>query len=705
MLQGLADLLFRRRRSVLALSVVVVLVAGVFGGPVFGVLESEGDFEDPGSESVRAREDIARASGANSTPDAVVLVRLGVPASSPGGQARLDELERLLSDPGVAQLARYRPGGDRRLVSNDGDDSYLVATFRAGADEGEVLDRIERRLEGQPDVVLGGNEVTGEQVGEQVSEDIARAELLAFPILFLLSLFVFRGVVAALLPLAVGMTAILISLLAMRVINEVESMSIFSLNLITGLGLGLAIDYSLFMVSRFREELEKGLDTAGALRATVSTAGRTVLFSAVTVAAALASLLVFPLRFLYSMGIGGAVCALAAAVVSLTLLPALLAVLGHRVNALTPRRWRAAARREAKAQRSGFWYRLSRGVMRRPVPVAAGSAALLIALGLPFLGIRFTGVDPSVLPADSSGRVVDEALREEFPANRTTPIYAAARAGDDERAQVAAYADELARLDAVAAPPRVRSLEGVWRVELAADEGALGEGTKQLVREIRAVEPPFEVSVGGETALFLDQQRALRERLPLALGLLALTTLVILFLMTGSVLLPVKALVMNLLTLSAAFGLLVLIFQDGRLETVLGYTSQGAIESSQPILLFAVAFGLSTDYGVFLLTRIKEEHDRGASNEEAVALGLQRTGRIVTFAALLFTIAIGAFVTSQIIFIKQLGLGTALAVLIDATIVRALLVPSLMRLLGPWNWWAPAPLARLHARLGFTEAH
>jgi uncharacterized membrane protein YdfJ with MMPL/SSD domain len=702
-LERLAGFLYRRRRLVLVFAVLVVLLGGVFGGPVFGALDSSGDFEDPEGESVRARQALNRATGANATPDVVVLVRLGASADGPRGQARLDEVERRLRDPGVAQLVRYRPGGDRRLVSRDGDDSYLVATFRADADEEAVIDRLESRLEGQPGVVLGGSEVAGRQVGEQVSGDIARAELLAFPLLFLLSLFVFRGVLAALLPLAVGITTILISFLVMRAVNEVEAMSIFSLNLITGLGLGLAIDYSLFMVSRFREELEKGLDTAAALRATVTTAGRTVLFSAVTVAAALAALLVFPLRFLYSMGVGGIVCSLAAAAVSLTLLPALLAALGPRVNALTPRRWRAAVRREAAAERSGFWYRLSRTVMRRPAVIAASAAALLIAMGIPFLSIQFTGVDPSVLPSDSSGRVVDDALRREFPPNRTTPIYVAARADDSRRAAVNAYVAELGQLDGVEVPPRADPVDGLWRIDLAAGGSALGENAKQLVRDVRAVEAPFPATVGGATALFLDQQDALADRLPVALALLALTTLVILFVMTGSVLLPVKALVMNLLTLSAAFGLLVLIFQDGRFEGVLGYTSQGAIESSQPILLFAVAFGLSTDYGVFLLTRIKEEHDRGAPNEEAVALGLQRTGRIVTFAAMLFMIAIGAFVTSEVIFIKQLGLGTALAVFIDATIVRALLVPSLMRLLGPWNWWAPAPLARLHARIGLSE--
>jgi RND superfamily putative drug exporter len=300
--------------------------------------------------------------------------------------------------------------------------------------------------------------------------------------------------------------------------------------------------------------------------------------------------------------------------------------------------------------------------------------------------------------------VVDDALRREFPPNRTTPIYVAARADEEQRAAANAYAAELGQLDGVAVPPRAQPVDGLWRIDLAAGGSALSEGAKDLVRDVRAVEAPFTTAVGGETALFLDQQDALADRLPVAIALLALTTVVILFVMTGSVLLPIKALVMNLLTLSAAFGLLVLIFQDGRLEGLLGYTSQGAIESSQPILVFAVAFGLSTDYGVFLLTRIKEEHDRGAPNDEAVALGLQRTGRIVTFAALLFMIAIGAFVTSEIIFIKQLGLGTALAVFIDATIVRALLVPSLMRLLGPWNWWAPGPLARMRTRIGLSEA-
>ena len=389
---------------------------------------------------------------------------------------------------------------------------------------------------------------------------------------------------------------------------------------------------------------------------------------------------------------------------SLTLLPAILAALGPRVNALSPKRWQAALHREASGERSGFWYRLSHMIMRRPVPVAAGASALLIAMGLPFLGIKFTGVDASVLPRDQSARVVNDALQTEFPPNRTSPVYIAARGGSGDEAAIRRYAARLGELPGVVGEPTVQPADGLYRIDLVAPGPPLGEQAQDLVEDVRGVTAPVPVRVGGETAGFLDQQKALAGSLPLALAILATTTLVILFLMTGSVVLPIKALVMNLLTLSAAFGLLVLIFQDGNLEGPLGFTSQGALEASQPVLLFAVAFGLSTDYGVFLLTRIKEAHDAGASNEEAVALGLERTGRIVTFAALLFVIAIGAFATSQIIFIKQLGVGTALAVLIDATIVRALLVPSLMRLLGDWNWWAPRPLARLHKRIGLSES-
>jgi uncharacterized membrane protein YdfJ with MMPL/SSD domain len=700
MLASLARLMYRRRRRVLVGAALFVVLAGAVGGPVAGLLDSDNDFDPPSAEAVQAREAIARATGASATPDVVALVRLGAPADSAAGQAKLREVARTAAGPEVARVDAYQRGGPQELVSEDRRSSYVAVTLRDGADSDPVVDR----LDGVPGVALGGPEVINEQAGTQVQEDLARAELLAFPLLFLVSLVVFRGLVAALLPLVVGMTTVLTTFLLMRGVNAVEPMSVFALNLIIGLGLGLAIDYSLFVVSRFREELEDGKGTADALAATLLTAGRTVLFSSATVAAALAALLVFPQRFLYSMGIGGILVTLVAATVSLTVLPALLAALGPRVNAVSSKRWRAAMHRDAAGAESGFWYRHSHRVMRHPGAIAATTATLLIVLGLPFTQVRFTGVDASVLGSSHSARVVDQALRTEFPPNRTSPILVAAKAPASAGAEVRAYAGRLGEIPGVLAVQEPVAAGGLWRIGVVAPGARLDQSAKDAVQAVRAVDAPFPVQVGGSTAEFLDQQSALAERIPVALVILAATTLVILFLMTGSVVLPVKALIMNVLTLSAAFGILTLIFQDGRLEGLLGYTSQGALESSQPILLFAVAFGLSTDYGVFLLTRIKEARDGGLPNDEAVAVGLQRTGRIVTAAAILFCIAIGAFVTSEMIFIKQLGLGTALAVLIDATIVRALLVPSLMKLLGEWNWWAPRPLARLHARIGFTES-
>jgi uncharacterized membrane protein YdfJ with MMPL/SSD domain len=697
-LDALARFIARRRRSVLAVAAVAVVVAGIFGGPVVGLLDTDDDFEDPAAESIQARNAVEAATGQSASPDLIALVRLDAPFDSPEAQEKLARVTAEMRDPDVAQVT----AGEPEMVSQDGRSAYAVATFTAGADRDEVAARVQHSID-EPGVTFGGAVLAQEQVGEQVSEDLARAEMLAFPLLFVLSLFAFRGLVAALLPMIVGFSTILVTFFMLRVANAVEPMSIFATNLIIGAGLGLAIDYSLFMVTRFREELERGLEPAEALRGTMRTAGRTVVFAALTVAAAIASLLVFPQRFLFSMGVGGVLVALAAMTVSLTLLAALLVTLGPRVNALSLKRWKVAMQRDAAHVKSGPWYRLSQGIMRRPVPVATITAVALIVLGLPFLRIEFTGVDAGVLPADRSARVVHDALATEFPPNRTTPVYVAVEAPRDEQQAVTSYAEELRALPGAeqVAPPA--PADGLWRIDVVAAGTEDSDVARDLVDEIRAVDAPFPVRVGGSTAAFLDQRSSLADSLPLAIAILAGTTLLILFLMTGSVILPIKALVMNLLTLSAAFGLLVLIFQDGRFESLLAYDPQGALELTQPILLFAIAFGLSTDYGVFLLTRIKEARDAGAGERESVAIGLERTGRIVTYAALLFTIAIGAFSTSEIVFIKELGVGTALAVLIDAFLIRTLLVPSLMALLGKWNWWAPRPLARLHARIGLRE--
>jgi len=440
------------------------------------------------------------------------------------------------------------------------------------------------------------------------------------------------------------------------------------------------------------------------MRRVLATSGRTVFFSALTVAAALASLLVFPQRFLYSMGLGGSLVVLFAALISLTVLPAILTLLGPRVNAGAPAFLKRRADADARPTESGFWYRLSRFVMRRPVPVATLSAAFLILLGLPFLGIKFNTVDATVLPKDASARVAYERINAEFPPYRETPIVVDYAGGGPGGAR--AFAAEMTKVEGVAAVAAPRRLEGgIYAIEAISTHPFATDASQDTVRAIRALPVPGGATalVGGGSANFVDFQASLASHLPIALAIIVIATLVILFLMTGSVVLPIKSLIMNALNLSAVFGLLVLIFQDGRLEGVLDYSSPGAIEQTMPILMFAVAFGLSTDYAVFLLSRIKEARDAGASDSECVAIGLERTGRIVTAAAVLFAVAMLAFATSKIIFIKENGVGTALAVLIDASIVRALLVPSLMELLGKWNWWAPAPLRRLHDRFGISE--
>ena len=698
MLDRLANLTGTYPKRVIAVTVILFALAGFFGSGVADRLDPY-SADDPDTESVIAQERLEDA-GYRET-SAVVLIE-GVNPESATGARRVEEVATATADvEGVRDVTGFLDTDDPAFVSRAGDTTYLAVTFEATDDDevqetGEVLSAA---LEDTDGVSVGGNAVAQQQVNEKVESDLQRAELLAFPILFLLSLLFFRSLVAAALPLLIGALAIVSTLLLLTVASELTSISIFALNLVTGLGLGLAIDYSLFVVSRYREEMARSGPGMTALRRTMATAGRTVLYSSLTVAAALAALTVFPQNFLYSMGIGGTLVALAAALISLTVLPAVLALLGERVNSLSPKFLQRRADFDSRPATEGFWYRLSRTVMRIPGRIALGSAAFLVALGIPFFSIEFTSVDAQVLPEDASARQVDSTLRVEFPPYRDTPVQLAVT-GD--RASAEAVAERAAELPGAAAVSRPQQVSGdLWTVDVVSSSPPLEGSSQDLVDSAR--ELPGETLVTGFTAGFVDLQDSLVEHLPLVLALVAVATFAVLFLMTGSVILPLKQLVMNLLGLSAVFGILVLIFQDGRFEGLLGYTSQGGLESTQPLLLFAVAFGLSTDYGVFLLSRIKEARDAGASDSEAVAIGLERTGRIVTAAALLFCIAIGAFVTSEIVFIKQLGLGTALAVLIDATIIRALLVPSLMEMLGKWNWWAPAPLRRVHARLGLSE--
>jgi len=676
------------RRTAL-LAVLFVLLAGVIGGPVASKLNAPNAFENPSSQVAHARTQIEAATRAEPTAGVIALVH-----GSPLGAGAASVARTLSRDPGVAHVASYANTHDPTLVSKDGRFTLVAASLYSRAQPNAVVDRLTKDFAGRSDVQLGGADVSLRQTNLQATKDLGFAELLALPLLALLAFLIFRGV-AALLPLGVGITSVLGSLVALRIINAGFPLSSFALNVVIGLGLGLSIDYSLILVSRFREERGRGVEIAPAITATIATAGRTVIFSALTVAAAMASLTVFPLRFLQSIGIGGAVVALTAAAVSLIVLPAMFVLLGARLGASKP----------APAGQ-GLWYRLAHGIMRRPGIIAAATIAGLLLLAAPTLGTKWSGVDASVLPTSQSSRIVSDTIDRDFPTDNGSATFIAISAPASAGPQLAAYARKLAGVSDVTrvSPPRHLSRD-TWQINAITAGAPIGPTAQTALNAVRALPAPYPIAVGGQAAEFHDQQSSLAASLPLGLAILALSTLIILWLMTGSVILPIKALAMNALTVGAALGLLVLIFQHGRLTGTLAYTSQGGIESTDFLVLAAVVFGLSTDYGVFLLTRIKEAHDHGLPNREAVAAGLHRTGRLVTAAAIMVAVALGAFGTSHVVFIKELGLGTAAAVLIDAFVIRALLVPALMALLENWNWWSPAPLHRLHNHLNIGQNH
>lgn len=690
-----ADLAVHRPRRILLAAFGFVLLAGVLGGPVAGSLQTGGGFTPQDAGSARAVELIQAATGQQAAPGVVVLIDVPDGPMSAPGRARIAEIERALTAvPGIASVASLRSTSDARFVSADGSRTYVAGTLRADADDDLVAEAVQERFADAPGVQLGGALISQTQLGETIGADLGRAELFAFPLLVLLSLLFFRGR-AAWLPLIVGLTTILGTFLAMSAVNQVYGLSIFALNLVIGLGLGLAIDYTLFLVSRFREELGRSGPGAEAIHATLATAGRTVAFSAVTVSVALITLTLFPLGFLQSMGIAGAIVALVAGAAALLVTPALFALWGVKLE---------RSRRRARADAEGGWYRLAHGVMRRPGVVAAVTAAVMIALALPSLRAEWTPVDASVIPTDKSSRLVADALRRDFPGQSATPLIVALQAPAGDRDGVAAYAAGLRKLDGVQRVAQPRSLDArTWQVDVAVRGAPEGAAAQRLVTELRDRDAGYAVFVGGAAAEFVDQQATIGSQLPVVVGLLVALTLVILWLMTGSVILALKAIVMNVLTVASALGVLTFIYQDGRLTDVLNYTPNGGIEPTDFLVTAVLVFALSTDYGVFLLGRIKEAHDAGRTDTEAVALGLERTGAVVTAAAVMLAVAIGVFSTSSISFIQQIGIATATGVLLDAFVVRALLVPSLMALLGRWNWWSPGPLRRLHARTGLSE--
>jgi RND superfamily putative drug exporter len=711
MIARLAELAVVHSKRTLLIAGAVFLLAAALGGPVVSILKSENsDFQDPKSQNQQLLRVIERATGQTATYGLAALVpSTGDVRSNAAAQRESAHVAALLAtQPGFQRAIDYPTTHLPELVSRNGRQTLVLAAFAKQEDSAHAVEHVRPLLAGAG-VRFGGNDVAFNEVNKTTSSDLERAEMFAFPILLLLSFWVFRGLIAAALPLLVGGFAIVVTFLLLRIIDQFAGLSIFAVNLVTGVGLGLGIDYSLFVLSRYREELAGGADTRAAILHTLQTAGRTVMFGSLTVAGALASMLVFPIRFLYSMGVGGAIVALSAGAVSLIVLPAVLVALGPRINALSPARLQRSAARSAESTEQGGWYRLARGVMRRPGIVAFVTAAALIAIASPALRLTFVPADAHVLPASSQARQVAEALTHDFAVDPSQTITLVARApasGAATVAAIAAQAKKIAGAQASQAPPRYVG-RGVWEIEQQ-PQGTDGAPANQaLVKQLRTIGAGGTSStllVGGATAWFVDQKAAISEHLPLALAILAVMTVGFLFMMTGSLILPLVALLMNLLTVAVGAGLLVLIFQDGHLDGLFGFTPIGGLEEANLVLLFIIAFALSTDYGVFLFGRIKEAHDTGLATRDAVAYGLERTGRLVTAAALLFCVAIGAFATSHIFFIKQLGVGAALAVAIDATFVRALLVPAIMGRLGELTWWAPRPLRRLYKRFGVSES-
>ncbi|HEY7355325.1 MAG TPA: MMPL family transporter, partial [Ktedonobacterales bacterium] len=711
-------------------------------------------FQDPNSESTQAQTLLDQRFG-GATSDVVILMQSDtLQATDPAfASAATQMLDRLKAQPQVASVTSYYSTQSARFLSRDGHETFAVVQLAAQditAKQNDYTTLLPLISAPGLHITIGGNVPTNVAVSQQVSADLEHAEIITFPVVGFLLFLVFGGLVAASLPLLIGGIAILGAFAILRGLTNLTDISIFAVNVVTVTGLGLAIDYALFIITRFREELtpDEG-DVRGAVQRTLATAGRTVLFSGLTVSVSLLGLLLFPEGFLRSMGLGAIGAVLVAMLAALTILPALLALLGRRVNALSMqrlfRRVFRSRRASSMGESRGAWYRLSQAVMRFPIPVALAVLGVLVLLGMPFLHASFTTPDVHVLPANQEARIAADRLAQDFAQQGASELVIVIRTpgsalSSGNLANLDSYVREIEAMPGVVqvqslvtvapsltlaqyqqlyanpgANPQIAAIAAqlangdATRVTVELQSVEFSAATEQIVNQIRALSAPagFQPLVAGETPYQMDLFANLRATLPYALLVIALTIFILLFLMTGSVVMPLKAILLNTLSLTATFGALVWIFQDGHLQSLLNFQSSGNIDGTQTILIFALAFGLSMDYEVFLLSRIKEQFDATGDNRASVASGLQRTGWLITSAALLFAVVLAAFSTSEIIFIKEIGVGLAIAVIMDATLVRALLVPATMRLLGRWNWWAPRPLRALWQRVGLheTEQH
>ena len=677
MLDRLSSMVLRAPGFVFAAWAVVFALGVVAAGDLFSSLEADLDGSaDLESEQVAARLDALDPSGGE------VVAIVEDPTVDP------DVLDGIRSMDGIAAV--------QQGPSDDGRSTGIVVELAGHLDDdthdalvAEVAERL--RSIDAPEVLVGGELLLDEEVGELAERDAQRAEALALPITLIVMTIVFGGLLAAGLPLAIALGGVTATMLGLAVADALTDVSLYAINVTIMFGLGLGIDYGLLLVSRFREERANGHDVDGAVRRTVLTAGRTVVFSACTVAVSLSALLVFDDPTIRSLGLAGIAVVLACMAAGLTLLPALLGRFGHRLRIPEPA--------SMAGSDHGWFARLARLIQRRALPVAVLVSLALAVLALPFLGARFDDSGVNALPRSSETRAVAETIDEQFSSVTAEPVEVVADVDPDDP-RVASWLDDLEALAGVrSAEVHELSRPGTTVVEVSATGPTNGRTAQAVVEQVRGLDVAFPVLVGGDPAEIVDLRSTIAGRLPLAIAIVVVATFVLLFLMTGSVLVPVKAIVMNVLSLGATFGALVWVFQDGHLAGVLDFDPPGSLDFVMPVIVFVFGFGLSMDYEVFLLSRIREVWEETGDNDRAVAVGLQRSGRIITSAALLIVIVFAGFAAGEIVPLKQLGLGLALAVVIDATVVRSLLVPATMKLLGRLNWWAPGPLARLHRRL------
>ena len=695
MFERLGHFIAKRKKAVLSLFLLTTILSGAIGSQVFSRFDS-GGYSDPNSDSVKVWEYLEDTFKVKDPAVVLVVDAKDKSVDDPAVVAAAQKLEAEVRGEETAEsvLSYWSSGGAPSLKSKDGNSAfifvYLKSTDFTEIDRsgGYYQDKYDGAY-GDLEIYASGGAVFANAINGRIQNDLKISEAISIPLTFLLLIFVFGAMAASAMPLVVGITAILGTFLVMYLMTFLTDVSIFALNLTTGLGLGLGIDYALLIVNRFREELAKGLDNESAIVNTLRSAGKTVFYSGLTVVLTLISLTFFPQNFLKSMGYAGAAVVALAVLGALIPLPAILAIIGKKVNKGTVRKSGIVQKED------GRWAQVSRFVMRRPISVVMGSVAILVLLTAPIANIKFSQVDSGVLPRTDRAYIASQFIADEFPGQESNPVEIIFPAGASQTEEIASFANSLTQVPGIVRVGQPETMgESVRLVAIHSMQPRTPEG-EELINRMRDLPAPEGTLIGGVAADYADTQGAISRTLPAVLGWIMITVLLLLFAFTGSILLPIKAIILNFASLAATMGVLTWIFIDGHMKFLVGdFIETGSLDTNTIVLVAVVAFGLSMDYEVFLLSRIKEEHDAGKSNIDAVALGLQKSARIITAAAFILAVVFAAFVISGVTSIKMMGFGVAFAILLDATLIRAFLVPALMRLFGEWNWWAPRALKR-----------